>query len=172
VAGVSDASPHRPGATFNSAVEVGLRALCVLTAGYPARHSLQRLTIYDYLVVHSDDIPGGPVGVHPRTPYRGGELLARRGILQDGLSLYASRGLLERRYEDDGIFFAASDLASGFLDALTADYVRDLRDRADWIAGAYGDVGDAELVAIAEEGLGRWGAEFTMQSVLRAEAGT
>lgn len=169
---MSDASPHRPGAPFNSAVEVGLRALCVLTAGHPARHSLQRLTIYDYLVVHSDDIPGGPVGVHPRTPYRSGELLARRGILQDGLSLYASRGLLERRYEDDGIFFAASDLASGFLDTLTADYVRDLRDRADWIAAAYGDVSDAELVAIVDEGLGRWGAEFTMQSVLRAETET
>ncbi len=39
------------------------RALCVLTSGYPGRHSLQRLTIYDYLVVHSDDIPGGPVGL-------------------------------------------------------------------------------------------------------------
>ena len=75
-------------------------------------------------------------------------------------------------YEEEGVFFAASELASGFLDALTADYVHDLRDRADWIAGAYGDVGDAELMAIVNEGLGRWGAEFTMQSVLRAEAGT
>jgi hypothetical protein len=169
---VSTASPHRPDATFNSAVEVGLRALCVLTAGAPARHSLQRLTIYDYLVVHSDDIPGGPVSLHPRTPYRSGELLARRAILHEGLSLYMSRGLLDRRYENDGVFFVALDLASGFLDALTAKYVRDLRDRADWIASAYGDVGDAELAAIVDEGLGRWGAEFTMQSLLRGEVGT
>ena len=108
MAPVTDGSPHPPSSTFNSPVEVGLRALCVLTAGYPARHSLQRLTIYDYLVVHSDDIPGSPVSLHPRTPHRGGELLARRGILQDGLALYASRGLLERRYDDDGVFFRAS----------------------------------------------------------------
>lgn len=172
MAPVTDASPHQASATFNSAVEVGLRALCVLTAGYPSRHSLQRLTIYDYLVVHSDDIPGGPMSLHPRTPHRGGELLARRGVLQDGLALYASRDLIERRYDGDGVFFAASDLASGFLDALTADYVRDLRDRADWVANTYHDVGDAELVSLVDEGLGRWGAEFTMQSVLRAAAET
>ena len=82
-----------------------------------------------------------------------------------------SRGLIERRYENAGVYFAASDLASGFLDALTADYVHDLRDRADWIARTYGDARDDELVAIVDEGLGRWGAEFTMQSVLRAEGG-
>jgi hypothetical protein len=158
-----------PSPTFNSAVEVGLRALCVLTAGHPERHSLQRLTIYDYLLVHSDDIDGGPAGLHPRTPHRSGELLARRGILQDALLLYASRGLIDRRYDADGVHFAASDLASGFLDTLTVDYVHDLRDRADWIAQTYGAVDDAGLVSIVDEGLGRWGAEFTMQSVLSSE---
>ena len=40
---------------FNSSVEVGLRALAVLTAYHPAAHGLQRLTVLDYLVVHSDD---------------------------------------------------------------------------------------------------------------------
>src|ERR1700694_897775 len=30
-----------------------------------------------------------------------------------------SRALLKRRYNDAGVYFAASDLASGFLDALT-----------------------------------------------------
>lgn len=164
--------PKRSITTFNSPVEVGLRALCVMTAGFPARHSVQRLTIYDYLAVHSDDIPGGPVGLHPPTPHRSGELLARRGILQSGLELYASRGLLVRRYDDDGVFFAASDLASGFLDSLTADYVGDLRDRAAWIASTYSGVDDDELTTIIDEGLGQWGAEFTMQSVLRAEVGS
>ena len=52
MAGVNEASDGRLDATFNSAVEVGLRALCVLTAAFSAHHSLQRLTIYDYLVVH------------------------------------------------------------------------------------------------------------------------
>jgi hypothetical protein len=157
-------------AAFNSPVEIGLRALCVLTAAFPARHSVQRLTICDYLVVHSDDVPGGPAGLHPQTPHRGGELLVRRGVLQDGLLLYGSRGLIDQRYEDDGVFFAASDRAAGFLDALAAGYVRDLRHRATWVVGLYGRLSDEELAAVVDDGLGRWGAEFTMQSVLNMEA--
>lgn len=165
-------SSHTPSSTFNSAVEVGLRALCALTAGHPGRHSLERLTIYDYLLVHSDDVDGGPASLHPRTPHRGGELLARRGVLQEGLRLYLSRGLVDQRYDAEGVYFAASELASGFLDTLTVDYVHDLRDRADWIARTYGAIDDARLTVIVDEGLGRWGAEFTMQSVLSSEGWT
>ena len=83
---------------FNSPLEVGLRALIVLTESHPVAHSLQRLTVLDYLVVHLDDAPDGPPGLHPQTPYRAGELLLRRGVLEQGLLLYQSRGLVERRF--------------------------------------------------------------------------
>ena len=46
---------------FNSAVEVGLRTLIVLDASYPNTSSLGRLVVFDYLLVHSDDVDGGPV---------------------------------------------------------------------------------------------------------------
>lgn len=47
---------------FNGPVEIGLRALCVLTTAFPAAYALQRLVIFDYFLVHSDDIEGGPRG--------------------------------------------------------------------------------------------------------------
>ena len=87
-------TPDRPPqivATFNSAVEVGRRSLSVLTTADPSSYSLQRLVVFDYLLVHSDDMPGGPTGLHPQTPHRGGEILVRRGVLQNGLLLYQSR---------------------------------------------------------------------------------
>jgi hypothetical protein len=167
---VIDEAPRDAYAALNSPVEVGLRALCLLTAGFPARHSLQRLTIYDYLVVHSDDVPGGPTGLHPQIPYRSGELLARRGVLQGGLLLYVSRGLIQQRYEDDGVFFAATEYSAGFLDALMAGYVQDLRDSAEWVVATHGRLDDEELAMLIDDGLGRWGAEFTMQSVLNTDA--
>lgn len=153
---------------FNGAVEIGLRSLCVLTAAYPSSYSLQRLVIFDYLLVHSDDIPGGPAGLHPQTPHRGGEILVRRGVLQDGLLLYQSRGLIERIY-NDGVFFAATDRSGGFLDALSTGYVAGLRQRADWVVDSLGPLNDVEIDAIVRERIGKWGAEFTMQSVLWAE---
>lgn len=75
------------------------------------------------LSVHSDDAPGGPVGLHPQTPNRGGELLVRRDTLRQGLMLYQSRSLLERRFEQSGLYFVATERSGSFLDALDAEYV-------------------------------------------------
>lgn len=48
---IGDAS--LPLAPFNGAVEIGLRALTVLNEAFPGDYSLQRLVVFDYLVVRS-----------------------------------------------------------------------------------------------------------------------
>jgi len=154
---------------FNSPVELGLRALCVLTTAFPAAYALQQLVAFDYFLVHSDDVDGGPEGLHPRTPHRGGEILVRRGVIQDGLMLYESRGLIERVYRDGGIFFAATDKSADFLDTLSTKYLIGLRERADWIVENFGALDDAELDAMVRKHIGTWGAEFSMESVLWTE---
>lgn len=154
---------------FNGPVEVGLRSLFVLTAAYPSLYSLQQLVVFDYLLIHSDDIPGGPTGLHPKTPHRGGEILVRRGVLQEGLLLYQSRGLIDRIYQDGGVFFSANEQSAGFLDALSSDYVLGLRDRATWVVDSFGLISDSELDSMVRGRIGEWGAEFEMQSVLWTE---
>ena len=154
---------------FNGPVEIGLRALCVLTTAFPIPYALQRLVVFDYFLVHSDDIEGGPEGLHPQTPHRGGEILVRRGVLQDGLTLYESRGLIERIYKDGGIFFAATDKSADFLDTLSTEYSKVLRERADWVVDRFGLLDDTELDTIVRDRLGTWGAEFSMESVLWTE---
>jgi hypothetical protein len=164
---VSETTPIVP--LFNSPVEVGLRALAVLTASYPAAYGLQRLTVLDYLVVHSDDVPGGPPGLHPQTPYRAGELLLRRGVLEQGLLLYQSRGLLERRFETQGVFYEATDGATAFLDVFTGEYVLALRDRATWVSQHFTSIADDGLFKLVDQWIGEWGAEFTQTSVLHED---
>lgn len=154
---------------YNGPVEIGLRALCVLTTAFPAAYALQRLVVFDYLLVHSDDVEGGPEGLHPQTPHRGGEILVRRGVLQDGIALYESRGLIARVFKDRGIFFAATDKSADFLDTLFTGYLTDLRARADWVVENFGKIDDAELDAMVRTNIGKWGAEFTMESVLWTE---
>ena len=154
---------------FNGPIEIGLRALTVLNEAYPSAYSVQRLVVFDYLLVHSDDIPGGPTGLHPQTPHRSGELLVRRGVLQEGLLLYQSRGLVERRFEHSGILFAATEYSAGFLDVLTAEYVLALRERASWVVNNFGYLPEIELERMVRRHLGEWGAEFETESVLWAE---
>ena len=154
---------------FNGPVEIGLRALCVLTTAFPTAYALQRLVVFDYFLVHSDDVEGGPAGLHPQTPHRGGEILVRRGVLQEGLTLYESRGLVKRVYKDGGIFFAATDRSADFLDTLSTEYLKVLRERAGWIVDSFGLLGDSELDAMVRDRIGTWGAEFSMESVLWIE---
>lgn len=90
-------------------------------------------------------------------------------MIQDGLTLYESRGLIERVYKDGGIFFAATDKSADFLDTLSTEYLTDLRDRADWVVNSFGALDDAELDAMVRDRIGTWGAEFAMESVLWTE---
>lgn len=166
---MTDTSPTFSVTPFNGPVEIGLRALCLLTVAYPASYALQQLVIFDYLLVHSDDIPGGPVGLHPRTPHRGGEILVRRGVLQDGLTLYESRGLISRDFLESGIYFSATDKSADFLDSLNSGYLQELRARADWVVENFGTLDGTELDAIVRGHIGKWGAEFEMESVLWVE---
>lgn len=166
---VTTETPRRFVSPFNGPVEIGLRALCVLTTAFPSAYALQRLVVFDYFLVHSDDIEGGPEGLHPQTPHRGGEILVRRGVLQEGLTLYESRGLVERVFKDGGIFFAATDKSADFLDTLSTGYLKRLRERADWVVESFGLLDDAALEAMVRARIGTWGAELSMESVLWTE---
>lgn len=159
-------------APFNGPVEIGLRALALLNEAFPACYSLQRLVVFDYLVVHSDDVPGGPAGLHPKTPHRGGEMLVRRAVLEQGLLLYQSRSLVERRYTDSGLMYAATERSASFLDALNSEYLSVLRERAAWLVLAFGEMSDAQLVQIAAKRIDEWGGEFAMESVLKLKEET
>lgn len=166
---MTEQAPTRFVVPFNGPVEIGLRALAILSEAFPVVYSMQRLIVCDYLVVHSDDIADGPPGLHPKTPHRGGELLVRRNFLHNGLLLYQSRGLIERRFTQTGVFFSATEQTASFLDAMSTDYVTRLRQRASWLVARFGALSDTQMQEIVRENIGNWGAEFEMESVLWEE---
>lgn len=145
---------------FNSAVELGLRALCVLVETYPKPCDLQRLVLFDYLLVHSADVDGGPESLHPATPQRGAEVLVRRAILEPGIALYARRGLICTVADTDGFTYTASDRGSAFLDTLRAAYVAMLRERARWISASFGQLTTGTIQHYVNTELDRWSGQF------------
>ena len=166
---MTDATKVRQLPPFNGPIEIGLRAIMLLSEAFPSAYSLQQLVVSDYLLVHSDDLPGGPIGLHPKTPHRGGELLVRRVVLEEGLMLYQSRGLLERQYTEAGVMFAATERTAAFLDALSTAYATQLRQRAAWLVSFLDETPDSKLLQISNNQAGEWGAEFAMESILKVE---
>jgi hypothetical protein len=152
---------HSP---FNSSLECGLRSVALLAAATPAAYDLQRLVFYDYLLVHSGDVPDGPPSLHPATPLRSGEAIVRRHWIERGLLLMVSRELVTRTFEERGITYSASQLAAPFLNYMEAPYTKSLRERAAWVTGQFAGHSDQDLVAFFRDNIDRWGGEFIREA--------
>lgn len=144
---------------FNSPFEAGLRSMIILTAVYPASIDLHRVLQFDYMLVHSADL-GGPESLHPPVPLRSGELLVRRGLLDRGLQLMMSRGLVDRILGEGGIHYIATDASQPFLSCLTAPYALKLIERAQWVAESFLGIDEQALSSIMKRSFAHWSSEF------------
>ena len=145
--------------TFNSPIETGVRALILLAESYPDQLDLQRILEFDYILVHTGDLDGPP-SIHPALPLRSGELLVRRQLIERGLMLMISRGLVTRNATPNGFFYQAHDDAGPFLDSLTAEYLGELQDRAVWVVERFRDMSDAEIRLMLSQVYDQWSREF------------
>jgi len=146
---------------FNSPLETGVRALILLAEAYPETLDLQRILEFDYLMVHSGDV-GGPPSLHPALPLRSGELLVRRQLIERGLLLMMSRGLIQRLATDAGLSYQAGDAAGPFLDALSADYLKDLKLRASWVISTFGHMSETDIRKALATVYDQWTREFQL----------
>jgi hypothetical protein len=145
--------------TFNSPIETGMRALILLAESYPTQLDLQRLLEYDYIMVHTGDVDGPP-SVHPALPLRSGELLVRRELIERGLMLMISRGLVTQHATSKGFMYQAEDDAGPFLDTLDAEYLFDLKDRATWVVNRFHDMSDQDIRLMLTKVYDQWSREF------------
>lgn len=146
-------------APFNSPLEIGVRALAILTATFPQALDLQYLVFFDYLTIHSNDV-GGPESLHAPLPLRSGELTVRRELVERGLFLMMSRGLVERLASSKGFQYVASDTAAAFLSMMSSEYILKLQERAEWVAETFGELTLEELKAVEQNFFREWSTHF------------
>lgn len=146
-------------ALFNSSLETGVRSLAILVSAYPAPFDLDRLVEMDYLVVHSGDA-GGPQSLHAPLPLRNRELLVRRRLVERGLLLMMSRGLVNRSPSQNGFSYLATESAAPFVSSLTSDYLRQLVVCARWAVERFENVATEEVRRITHSLLEEWSTQF------------
>jgi ABC-3C biological conflict system middle component len=144
---------------FNSALETGIRTLVILVESFPNCHDLSRLVQYDYLAVHSEDADGPP-SLHPPLPYRSGELLVRRSLIESGIRLMMSRSLIRRDLHNDGFMYGAEEEAWAFLESLGAPYTMMLRQRAKWVISTFDKLSSIKLDDLVRNLFSSWTTEF------------
>ncbi len=144
---------------FNTPLETGVRTLTILDAAFPMSLDLQRLVEFDYLSVHSADA-GGPKSLHAPLPFRSGELLVRRTLIEKGLNLMMSRGLIRQILSSDGIQYIADDTANPFLNALGSVYMTKLKERVNWVVKRFGHSSEDEIRKMTRRFFEAWSTQF------------
>jgi hypothetical protein len=153
---------------FNSPFELGIRMVYLLQALAPHRCDLQKLVLLDYAIVYSADL-NGPNSLHTPIPFRGAELMSRRELIEQGLYLMSTRGLVAAALGADGITYFAGEAARVMTSTLTSAYLRELEHRCEWVAEQYGQADSTELTATFAASGHLWGAE--LESVTRHGGG-
>lgn len=147
---------------FNAVVEVSLRALILLTELSPPARDVEDLVIFDYILVHSGDVAGGPPSLHPPLPHRTSELFVRRGIIRRSLDMLEARRLVVHHVSTDGSEFSASVFAGPFLSHFRSVYAFRVRAVAGWMKQRFGSMSRSQLREYVNENIGRWGAEMDL----------
>lgn len=148
-----------PDELFNSALETGVRTVVILNAAYPRSFDIKELTWLDHLVVHTGDI-SGPQSLHPNVPHRDAELLVRRSLIEQGISLMRRLHMIEAKYTSEGIVYIALDQAGPFVKLIRTRYGRELKSRAEWLVTYLSEHGEQHLHEVINEKIGRWAVEF------------
>ncbi len=160
---MAQVEPARPRPRiFNTPFETGLRSVVILTAGYPDALGLSRLVIFDHLIVHSEDV-GGPPSMHPKDRSRAAEILVRRRLVDSGLALMQTRGLVARIVAAEGFRYRAGEEAGSFVDMLASRYMNALKERATWLIEHIYPLSDEDLSELVQHRMDEWEPEFVSQ---------
>ena len=131
----------------------------ILTACYPDMLGLNRLVAFDHLVVHTEDIDG-PTSMHPKDRSRAAEISGRRGLVNSGLALMQTRGLVSRVVTPNGFRYKAGEEAGSFLDLLSSTYVKALKERAAWLITNIHPMNEEALSQLVQSRMNVWEPEF------------
>jgi hypothetical protein len=150
---------------LNSPIELGLRAVVLLTSMFPRRADISRLVLMDHCLLHSADL-GGPESVLPAIPARGGELGVKRTVVEHGLQVMIRAGMIEAHASEAGLEYGASEEARPFLGLLESNHLRELIASAAWVVQEFGDQDESEIRDRVGEVLSRWSEELAPAQVV------
>ncbi len=152
---------------FNSPLEIGLRTLFILNSISPTEIDLNRLVIYDYFLLNSNDFPNGPKSLHPPIPRRSCQIIIKPLIFKDALALMRSKELIDIVFSIEGIKYKSNILTEKFIELQENEYSKRLLEISKWIKVQFGDYSDERLNTLVKNNIPNWGNEFIYESLMR-----
>lgn len=153
---------------FNSPLEVALRLLVLISKTNLNNFDLDRLVIFDYFILHGNDIDIQQESLHPALPHRSSEIIVKRRLVREGMNILLSRGLVSQILHNEGIYYSANSNTKLFVDLLESNYYRKLTSVIETILSKYGNVSTSMLNSLVNENIHIWGGEFEYEALVRS----
>jgi len=154
---------------FNTPIEISLRLLLIISTNGESGISLDRLLIYDYLILNSGDIEDAPASLHPALPSRSSQLLVKRELVQKALQILSSKELLKIKFSKKGILYCPTKLSLPFIKYFESEYFLELNIRVKWVVEKFNTKTNKQLDNYINSNLSKWGSEFISESYFREE---
>lgn len=144
---------------FNCPEEVGVRALFILSL-CEKRMSSQRIMYYDYFILHLKDIDEAHKSLHPDNPNHSSEIAVRRNIINKGLELMVSKGLIDIKYTKTGVYYQKNRVTDPFISLFSNGYVEVLKKNIIVVNERFLNYSDAQIYKYISKNIGSWIGEF------------
>lgn len=130
---------------FNNPIEISLRILILLNIDINNEYNLEKLTYFDYLMIHSGDIDNAPDSILPNSPYRFFEFHVNKENILQSVEFLWRKGLVDINYNANGIFYRANRLTNLFVKTLHSELSEQLKYTASWIVNNFYKYSESDL---------------------------
>ena len=152
---------------FNTPVEIGLRSLFLLNEFKPISLSIDKLIYLDYFLIHAGDVSKEQKSIHPKYPFRSGEIVVKRELLINALKLLISKELVSVRFYSTGLEYEITNIGCTALQYFESDYAVEIKKVSEWLNQTYKDYSELQLSDLINANIQKWGSEFTNESKFR-----
>lgn len=154
---------------LNTPIEVGTRALIILSINKEKYFDIERLTYYDYICTRLNDYNKNYESLHPSNPYRNGEILVKRELLKKGLLILAKKDLIYIMYNSKGVLYKANEFSECFLKQFNSLYFKKFSNYVVKASDILNDIPTTELRSFFKRFSESIVEESAFESVIRGE---
>ncbi|GEM_PF-4756807 len=154
---------------LNSTIEVALRVLVILTINCSEKFDVERLGYYDYVSTRLNDYNDKFKSLHPYTPYKHGELIVKRELIQSALALLLKKDLVKIEYGTEGVNYYSNKYSSYFLSHFKSEYYLELCKHVEVASNNLSNIKTEDLRKLFKRNINKMEMQFKFECLIRGE---
>jgi len=133
---------------FNSAFEISLRIILLLSASGAAGMTIDRILAYDFIAIYSRFFGLSDTSLHGNNDFGFSEFATRRNLIQNALKSLILDGMVNVLRKDDGFHYSINKNGKALCSNLTVEYAIVYSILAKKVMEKYDPMSEVEVLSV------------------------